>query len=157
MRILFFCMGNICRSPVVEAVARARLAVAGVEVDVASAGTENYHIGERADPRAIASARRAGYDLAGHRARQLLAGDFDEFDWLLAMDRVNLRAARRTCPPGHAGKLGLFLEHAGHAAASEVPDPYYGGPADFQRVIELAEAGADGLIERLRGGLPGSG
>jgi protein-tyrosine phosphatase len=150
MRILFFCMGNICRSPVVEAVVRARFAAAGLRVEVASAGTEDYHIGERADARAIASARSAGYDLSGHRARQLCTGDFDAFDWLLAMDRVNLRAARRDCPDPHAAKLALFLERAGLASGSEVPDPYYGGPADFRCVIELAEAGADGLIARLR-------
>ena len=150
MRILFFCMGNICRSPVVEVVAKARFAAAGLRVDVASAGTEDYHIGERADARAIASARSAGYDLSGHRARQLCSADFAEFDWLLAMDRVNLRAARRGCPQLHGGKLALFLEHAGHASTLEVPDPYYGGPDDFRRVITLAEAGADGLIAKLR-------
>jgi protein-tyrosine phosphatase len=150
MRILFFCMGNICRSPVVEAVARDRLAAVGLHIEVASAGTENYHVGERADPRAIASARAAGYDLAAHRARQLGAADFAHFDWLLAMDRVNLRAALRHCPSGQAGKLQLFLAHAGVAEQAEVPDPYYGGEADFRRVIDLAETGAAGLIARLR-------
>jgi len=150
MRILFFCMGNICRSPVVAAVAKARFAAAGLSVDVASAGTESYHIGERADPRAIASARGAGYDLLPHRARQLTAEDFAGYDCLLAMDRVNLRAAQRRCPQGDAQKLALFLEHAGVSDTDEVPDPYYGGAADFRRVIELAELGAAGLIARLR-------
>lgn len=149
MRILFFCMGNICRSPVVAAVARARFAGAGLSVEVASAGTENYHVGERADPRAIASARAAGYDLAAHRARQMGSRDFSEFDWLLAMDRVNLRAARRHCPSEQTGKLELFLQCAGIAGENEVPDPYFGSAADFRRVIELAEAGAEGLIARL--------
>lgn len=142
-------MGNICRSPVVAAVAGERFASARLKIEVASAGTENYHIGERADPRAVATARAAGYDLAGHRARQLGAGDFAAFDWLLAMDRVNLRAARRYCPPDQSGKLALFLRHAGVAGSDEVPDPYYGGADDFRRVIELAEIGADGLIARL--------
>lgn len=154
MRILFFCMGNICRSPVVEAVARARFAAAGLRVDVASAGTEDYHVGQRADARAIASARSAGYDLSRHRARQLQADDFASWDWLLAMDRVNLRAARRDCPAPFSDRMALFLERAGMDGATEVPDPYYGGPADFRRVIELAEAGADGLIARLRFELP---
>jgi low molecular weight protein-tyrosine phosphatase len=149
MRILFFCMGNICRSPVVAAVARERFATAGLSIDVASAGTENYHVGERADPRAIATARAAGYDVAGHRARQLGPHDFAAYDWLLAMDRVNLRAAQRRCPPEHAGKLELFLQRAGLAGDGEVPDPYYGDPSDFRRVIELAELGAAGLIARL--------
>jgi protein-tyrosine phosphatase len=150
MRILFFCMGNICRSPVVEVVARLHFAAAGLPVDVASAGTESYHIGERADPRTVASARGAGYDLQEHRARQLTAADFERFDCLLAMDRVNLRAALRRCPAARAHKLSLFLEHAGIAGTGEVPDPYYGSAADFQRVIELAETGAAGLIARLR-------
>ena len=150
MRILFFCMGNICRSPVVEVVTRELFTRNGVAVDVASAGTENYHVGERADPRAIASARASGYDLRDHRARQLGAADFLGYDWLLAMDRVNLRAARARCPPGHAARLGLFLARAGLDGVDEVPDPYYGGPADFRRVIELAEAGAKGLIDVVR-------
>lgn len=154
MRILFFCMGNICRSPVVEAVARARFAAAGLRVEVASAGTEDYHVGQRADTRAIASARSAGYDLSKHRARQLAVDDFASWDWLLAMDRVNLRAAQRDCPAGFADKMDLFLERAGLDGVAEVPDPYYGGPADFLRVIELAEAGADGLIARLRFEMP---
>jgi len=143
-------MGNICRSPVVEAVARAQFTRAGLAIEVESAGTENYHIGERADPRAIASARSSGYELAAHRARQLCSADFAGFDWLLAMDRVNLRAARRSCPAEHVAKLQLFLAHAGVSGTDEVPDPYYGGVDDFRRVIELAEIGAAGLIARLR-------
>jgi len=150
MRILFFCMGNICRSPVVEVVAREMFARERLAIEVASAGTENYHIGERADPRAIASARACGYDLQDHRARQLGVADFSGFDWLLAMDRVNLRAARARCPAGHAARLGLFLARAGLDGVDEVPDPYYGGDSDFRRVIELAEAGAKGLIEVVR-------
>lgn len=150
MRILVFCMGNICRSPVIEAVARKQFIAAALKIEIASAGTENYHVGDRADPRAIASARAAGYDLSPHRARQLGIADFSRFDWLLAMDHVNLRAAQRMCPQAGAGKLDLFLRFAGLTDVGEVPDPYYGGAADFQRVIELAETGAQGLIARLR-------
>jgi protein-tyrosine phosphatase len=150
MRILFFCMGNICRSPVVEAVVRKRLAAAGLDIEVASAGTENYHVGQRADARAIASARAAGYDLSAHRARQLAATDFLHYDHLLAMDQVNLRAAQRIARDDGNGRLGLFLPHAGLADPAEVPDPYYGSAADFRRVIDLAERGAEGLIARLR-------
>jgi protein-tyrosine phosphatase len=150
MRLLFFCMGNICRSPVARAVAERRFAEAGLDVVVDSAGTEGYHVGEHADPRTIASARAAGYDVAGHRARQLAREDFERYDWLLGMDRVNLRAAQRFAPESHAGKLPLFLAHAGLGDDAELPDPYYGGPEDFRRVIALAEAGADGLIARLR-------
>ncbi len=150
MKILFVCMGNICRSPVIEAVARQHLQRAGLAVEVASAGTEDYHVGGKADRRSIASAHAAGYDLAAHRARQVSAVDFASFDHVLAMDQVNLRALRSVCPPEHAHKLELFLRHAQVAPPDEVPDPYYGAAADFRTVIDLAEAGAQGLIARLR-------
>ena len=149
MKLLFFCMGNICRSPVVAEVVRARSARAGLDIAVDSAGTENYHVGESADRRAIASAAAAGYDIRAHRARQLQPGDFSAFDQLFAMDRVNLRAARRHGNGAGADKLELFLPGAGVNGEIEVPDPYYGGDADFRRVIELAELGADALIARL--------
>ena len=152
MRILFFCMGNICRSPVVAAVARARFDAAGLRFEIDSAGTEDYHVGERADPRAIASAHAAGYDIHAHRARQLAPGDFMRFDRLYAMDRVNLRAALAACPTAARDKVALFLPAAGLADPNEVPDPYYGGQAHFRRVIELAERGADGLIAALAKG-----
>ena len=149
-RVLFVCMGNICRSPTVEAVARAEFARAGLDAHLDSAGTEDYHVGGSADRRSIASAHAAGYDLAPHRARQVCAADFEAFDHVLAMDQVNLRALRRLCPDEHAHKLELFLRHAQVAPPDEVPDPYYGAAADFRKVIELAEAGAQGLIARLR-------
>src|SRR5512135_2122617 len=105
MKILFVCMGNICRSPVVEAVVRTRLHMAGLAVEVASAGTEDYHIGEPADRRAIASARARGYDVSAHRARQVSDADLRQFDHLLVMDRVNLRALRANWPVDHLGKV----------------------------------------------------
>ena len=150
MRFLFVCMGNICRSPVVEAVVRDHLSKVGLKVDVASAGTEDYHVGAAADRRAISSARTAGYDLSTHRARQVSLTDFEAFDHVLAMDQVNLRALRSLCPVEHARKLELFLRHAQVAPPDEVPDPYYGAAVDFRKVIELAETGAQGLIARLR-------
>ena len=150
MKILFVCMGNICRSPVVEAVVRMRLHMAGLAIEVASAGTEDYHVGEPADRRAIATARARGYDVSPHRARQVSTTDFRHFDHVLAMDRVNLRALRADCPVDHLGKVELFLRRAGISPPEEVPDPYYGSEADFRAVIDLAEAGAQGLIARLR-------
>ena len=102
MNLLFVCMGNICRSPVVEAVVRNEFARAGLVVDVASAATESYHIGAQADARSIASARAHGYDLSAHRARQIANADFAAFDAILAMDGTNLRALRARCPSGHA-------------------------------------------------------
>ena len=143
-RILFLCMGNICRSPTVEAVARAEFAHAGLDVHVESAGTEDYHIGRGADPRTIATAATHGYDLNGHRARQLRTSDFSEFDEVLVMDHANLKALERFRPEQGGVEPALFLGDA------ELPDPYYGGAADFERVIDLARSGVADLIERLR-------
>ncbi|HJT96984.1 MAG TPA: low molecular weight protein-tyrosine-phosphatase [Rhodanobacteraceae bacterium] len=148
-RILFVCMGNICRSPIVETVARVELARAGIAAEVASAGTESYHVGEGADHRAIAIAEANGYPLAPHRARQVRGADFDEFDWILAMDRVNLSALGRHRPRDDAREPALFLPHVGLAELDEVPDPYYGSRRDFERVLDLARRGSALLIERL--------
>jgi len=148
-RILFVCMGNICRSPIVETVAREEFARAGIAVDVASAGTESYHIGEGADPRAIEIAEANGYPLAQHRARQVSAGDFDRYDWILAMDRVNLSALTRHRPRSEGLEPALFLAHAGYNGLDEVPDPYYGKRRDFEHVLDLARRGTALLIERI--------
>ncbi len=142
-RILFICMGNICRSPTAEGVARAEFARAGLDVDVDSAGTEDYHVGEPPDERAIRAAAAHGYDIAELRARQVTSADFERFDLVFAMDRMNLRALQRF----HRG-LGvaptLFL------GDTELPDPYYGSARDFDRVVELSRKGVEGLIRRLR-------
>ena len=148
-RLLFVCMGNICRSPIVETVARVELARAGIVADVASAGTERYHIGERADPRAIEIAEASGYPLVQHRARQVETGDFEKYDLILAMDRVNLDALRRHRPRSAALEPALFLSHVGFADIDEVPDPYYGSRRDFERVLDLARRGSALLIDRL--------
>jgi protein-tyrosine phosphatase len=133
----------------VETVARVELARAGIAAEVASAGTESYHVGEGADPRAIEMAEMHGYPLARHRARQVRAADFDDFDLVLAMDRVNLRALLRHRPREDAREAELFLAHVGFGGADEVPDPYYGGRRDFERVLDLARRGSALLIERL--------
>jgi protein-tyrosine phosphatase len=142
--ILFVCMGNICRSPTVEALARVELARGGLDVLVASAGTEDYHVGQPADRRAIAFAEAHGYPLSAHRARQVRAADFEAFDLVLAMDERNLRDLQRFRPVRGTSEPALFLGDA------EVPDPYYGGDADFLHVIELARMGVATLAERLR-------
>ena len=144
-RILFVCMGNICRSPTVEAVARTEFTRAHVSVEVASAGTESYHIGELADPRSVRIAAAHGYALAVHRARQVDRADFTAFDHVLAMDRVNLRALQRFRPAQGGCVPALFL------GEDEVADPYYGTDADFKQVVALAQRGVGALIERLRG------
>jgi len=150
MSILFVCMGNICRSPVVEAVARARFARAGLNVTVDSAGTGDWHAGDPADPRSRASALARGYDLSAHRARQVTAEDFERFDKPLVMDRVNLRDLTRMAPGEGHDRIAMFLHWSGVAADHvDLPDPYYGQARDFDRVIDLAESGVDGLIAKL--------
>lgn len=151
MRILFFCMGNICRSPTAEGVMRARLAEAGLATKVDSAGTHGYHAGEPPDERSQAHALRRGYDLSRLRARQLVAADFERFDLVLAMDDDNLAQAARLCPPAQRHKLQLLMAYAPDAGSRVVPDPYYGGPEGFERVLDLVEAGCNGLLAALHG------
>jgi len=150
-RILFVCLGNICRSPTAEGVLRAIAAkeFPGLTLEVDSAGTADYHAGEPPDRRTVASARRRGYDLAGLRARQVQPDDFSRFDYVLAMDRANLEGLEQVRPKGASAHVSLFLEFSPDASALEVPDPYYGGVEDFERVLDLCESGARGLLNRL--------
>jgi protein-tyrosine phosphatase len=150
-RILMVCMGNICRSPTAEAVLRHRLqrsGLSGIEVD--SAGTHAGHIGHQPDDRAIAHAARRGYELAHLQARRVRKDDFEAFDLLVGMDDNNLSELREVCPPGAAHKLVLLLDFAPGADQPQVPDPYYGGPAGFERVLDLVELGCDGLLQYLQ-------
>jgi protein-tyrosine phosphatase len=149
-RILFFCMGNICRSPTAEGVMRAKLAAAGLDVEVDSAGTHGYHIGAPPDERSQEHAALRGYDLSRLRARKLVAEDFSRFDLVLGMDDENLAHAERLCPPGQRHRLKLLMAYAPHAGKRHVPDPYYGGEAGFDEVLDLVEAACDGLIQTLR-------
>lgn len=150
-RILMVCLGNICRSPTAEAVLRHRLQRTGLAADVLvdSAGTHAYHVGKAPDERAIAHAARRGYDLAGLRARRVAPQDFEQFDLVLAMDHDNLRALREAGPALAPGKLRRLMEFAPAGSPAEVPDPYYGGAAGFERVLDLVELGCDGLVEYL--------
>ena len=150
-RVLFVCLGNICRSPLAEAVARKRLADAGLDVTVASCGTSGWHAGEGADPRMVAAARAAGHDLSKHRARQLRERDFADYDLLLAMDRDNLRGLRQLAgTPEQVERTALFLEWTGMAPPADFPDPWHGDAAGFTAAVKLAERGVAGLVERLR-------
>lgn len=151
IRVLFVCMGNICRSPTAEGVFRAHVERAGLagQVEADSAGTHGYHVGAAPDPRAQAAARRRGYDLSRLRARRVTASDFRRFDLILAMDRDNLALLREACPEPEHHRLRLFLDFAREADEDEVPDPYYGGPEDFERVLDLVEDAAAGLIEEI--------
>lgn len=149
MSILFVCMGNICRSPTVEAVARVEFAKAGLEIAVDSAGTESYHIGHHADPRAIALAEANGYPMQQHRARQVCEEDFSRFDHLLVMDKTNLHALMAKAPAGARDRVQLFLPFVGISKPVELPDPYYGGQGEFQLALDLARNGIMGLIGRF--------
>lgn len=151
MKILMVCTGNICRSPTAEGVVRRLLKETSLEksVIVDSAGTHGYHVGEPPDARATAHARRRGYDIAGLRARQIARSDFEEFDLVLAMDRGHLGILERLSPPQHRRKLKLFLEFSG-LPDGEVPDPYYGGPEGFERVLDTVEAASRGLLDHVR-------
>lgn len=151
MRILFVCMGNICRSPSAEAVLRelARRDFPQLQLEVDSAGTHDYHVGEPPDARSIAAGRKRGYDLAPLRARQVTSEDFARFDWLLAMDAANLSRLRQLAPTGELERARLFLEFAGETSRIDVPDPYYGDTADFELVLDLLEVASQRLLHRL--------
>lgn len=148
--VLFVCLGNICRSPTVEAVARAEFARAGLDVSVASCGTGNWHVGQGADPRAVEAGQVAGYDLSSHRARQLTEADFGRHRLVLGMDHANLADLRELCPHMFRSRVGLFLEVAGATPPAELPDPYNGDEEDFAHVMALARRGVHGLIRLLQ-------
>lgn len=152
MKILFVCLGNICRSPTAEAVFRAVAARDAPEltVEVDSAGTAGYHIGAPPDPRTMEAAHRRGYDMSPLRARIVEPRDFELYDLILAMDRDNLVALHHRAPAHTRERVRLFLEFAPEAGATEVPDPYYGGPNGFEEVLDLVEAATHGLLKHLR-------
>jgi protein-tyrosine phosphatase len=152
VKILFVCLGNICRSPTAEAVFRAVAAREAPElaIEVDSAGTAGYHIGEPPDARTRAAASRRGYDLSRLRARMVAPSDFEEFDLILAMDLQNLKVLHRRAPEHARERVRLFLEFAPEAVVTEVPDPYYGGPNGFEEVLDLIEAASRGLLAHLR-------
>jgi protein-tyrosine phosphatase len=152
VKILFVCLGNICRSPTAEAVFRALAARDAPEltIEVDSAGTAGYHVGEPADARTRQAAARRGYDMSPLRARVVEPRDFEHFDLILAMDRENLSVLHRRAPAHTRERVRLFLEFAPDAGVTDVPDPYYGGPNGFEEVLDLVEAAAGGLLQHLR-------
>ncbi len=145
-------MGNICRSPTAEGVFRKLVSEAGLDAEILtdSAGTHAYHSDEPADRRAHAAAMRRGFSLEGIRARKVTDEDFEIFDYILAMDEDNLMTLQERAPDEQISKVRLFLEFAESRHENEVPDPYYGGSAGFERVLDLVEEASQGLLETLR-------
>lgn len=153
MRVLFVCLGNICRSPTAHGVFEQMASTLhpGVVLRVDSAGTAAHHAGEPPDPRTQAAARARGYELGALRARQVVPEDFAAFDLMLAMDRANLKRLRQLSDalPASRARLELFLEFARHPSRHEVPDPYYGGSDGFEDVLDLVEDASRRLLVRL--------
>ncbi len=152
VRVLFVCMGNICRSPTAEGVFRDLVESQGLGASIAvdSAGTIDYHAGEPPDERAQAAARGRGVEIGHQSARQATADDFSRFDYVLAMDRAIRRTLAGQCPPGEEHRLHLFMDFYPGAGSGDVPDPYYGGPGGFERVLDLIEEGSRGLLDHIR-------
>jgi protein-tyrosine phosphatase len=150
-RILFVCMGNICRSPTAEGVMRKLIEDAGLQeyIVVDSAGTHDYHAGEPPDPRAQAAAQRRGYDLSALRARQIVEADFADFDLLLAMDTNNLGLLQSMCPHKHRDKVRLVMNFARTVKSPVVPDPFYRGSNHFDQVLDYVEDACKGLLTNL--------
>jgi protein-tyrosine phosphatase len=152
VRVLFVCMGNICRSPTAQGVFEHLVEAQGLAdvIGIDSAGTHAYHVGEGPDERASQAALRRGIDMSGQRARRVSELDFEVFDLVLAMDHANYDDLRGFCPPGYEDKLRLFLDYAPDTPEREVPDPYYGGSRGFERVLDLVELAAAGLLADIR-------
>lgn len=152
IKVLFVCMGNICRSPTAEAVFRHYVESAGLSdvILIDSAGTHDYHIGHAPDLRSQQAAAQRGYDMSALRGRQVEKPDFEKFDYVLAMDSANLSILQYLAPRGCKKQVGLFLEFARHHAEREVPDPYYGGAQGFEHVLDMVEDAAQGLLQHIR-------
>lgn len=149
-RLVFVCMGNICRSPLAEVLARASLQRCGLgeRLAVVSRGTHAYHLDHPADPRSVTVATRHGLDLSTHASRLVLPGDFGAGDLLLVMDRRNLQDVRAKAPPHAVGRVRLLMDFAGKPGA-EVPDPFYGTDRDFDHVFDMLREGTEGLTKHL--------
>lgn len=151
-KILFVCAGNICRSPTAEGVMRELLAREAPELQIVldSAGVGSWHIGSPPDERSQQAALRRGVDISGLRARQITIDDFASFDLILAMDMENLTELKRRAPAPLKERVRLFLDFVPDGEIDEVPDPYYGGEAGFEHVLDLSEQAARGLLQYLR-------
>ena len=152
VKVLFVCMGNICRSPTAEGVFTKLVQDQNLTdvIEIDSAGTHAYHVGEAPDPRSQKTALKRGIDLSSLRARRAVSADFEKYDYVLAMDRENQRGLEAICPIGQEYKLQLFLSYAPNLEHEEVPDPYYGGPHGFERVLDMIEEASHGLLQDIQ-------
>lgn len=149
-RVLFVCLGNICRSPTAHSVFRQLAAEQGLTLEIESAGTSASHKGESPDPRSVAAGKAAGYQFDGIRSRPVKPDDFAYYDLILAMDRQNLAELTTRCPAEHQHKLQLFMSyHPDFKSFPEVPDPYYGGSKGFELVLRLIEQSCQQLLQQL--------
>lgn len=157
MNVLFVCMGNICRSPMAEGIFRREIAKAGLldKVHIDSAGTHSYHIGSKPDQRAQNAANKRGVNISGLRGRQVADADFENFDYILAMDTVNLNNLKRRAPARLHGKLKLLLSYSRKYPNLDVPDPYYGGISGFEENLDMIEDAVQGLIKEIQMLQPG--
>ncbi|MDX1319480.1 MAG: low molecular weight protein-tyrosine-phosphatase [Oceanospirillum sp.] len=151
IKVLFVCLGNICRSPTADGVFRKLVADAGLQdlIEIDSAGTAAWHVGKSPDPRTQDAAASRGYDLSGLRARQAVPEDFYKYDHILAMDLSNLENLQQIRPADASARLGLFLDYAPDLGIKEVPDPYYGGESGFEQVLDLVETAGKNLLVEL--------
>ena len=149
--VLFVCLGNICRSPSAQMVFESLVEKYKKEklIHIDSCGTAAYHIGKKADARSRAAAKKRGYQTEHLRARQLEAGDFDEFDYILAMDFENLSNIRDVQPPKALAQVALFMDFHPDESIEEVPDPYYGGDQGFENVLDLIETASENFYQFL--------
>jgi len=150
-RVLFVCTGNICRSPTAEVVFNALVKKRGLDyrIEASSAGIQAFHVGEGADSRSSLHAKRRGYDLSGHRVRVFQTSDHDEFDWILCMDRSHLQFVQDSMQDRQRANVELFLKRIGHGPALDMPDPYYGGDAGFETVLDLCEQAGATLLDTI--------
>ncbi len=152
IKVLFVCLGNLCRSPTAEGVFKALVEREGLsdQISVDSAGVGSWHIGQSPDRRAQAAARGRGIDLSSQRGRQIKPQDFDRFDYVIGMDSQNHSDLSGLCPAGGEDRLHTFMQFAPHLGHADVPDPYYGGDDGFDVVLDLIEAASDGLLDDIR-------